>query len=92
MTPSTTAPSSKAFSSSSRYAPDGFLARQLGLAETVFNGIKRNLDFVTNGDFVFILKLVLGMTASDLRPALTMTTSSFTATTVPVMIEPGFIC
>ena len=32
-----------------------------------------------------------GITASDFRPALTMTMSEFTSTTVPVMIEPGLI-
>ena len=72
----------------------GLLARQTGLARAVLDGIQCNFDLspgLTSTSPRSFLNCSRGMTASDLRPTLTMTTSGVTSTTSPVRIIPGRI-
>jgi hypothetical protein len=74
--------------------PLGLFAREARFAEAVLDGIERDLDLVADVDFdlTLLIEKLAGITASDFRPALTMTTSLLTSMTVPVMMAPGLIC
>ncbi len=70
----------------------GLLARQLGFAEAVFDGVEGDLHLVADLDFELassFLNCSIGTMPSDFRPALTTTTSLRISTTMPETMAPG---
>jgi hypothetical protein len=96
ITPSTTSPASNAFSRSIQVRARIAFSRESLVSpkpsSTASSATSTSSPTEMPPSCLSFLNCSMGITASDLRPALTSTTSSFTATTVPVMIEPGFIC
>jgi hypothetical protein len=72
-----------AFSRDSRVSPKP--------SSTVSSATSTSSPTLTSSSPRSLKNWLAGITASDFRPALTMTTSGFTPTTVPLMIAPGLI-